>query len=160
MMAAKVEIEPADYDRQSRVCAHCNQEECTVLEMFVFVGGQQDCETSNAHCNRDQREQETMFEEVREVSDDESEDERRCPWWHAVQLGADLGVPVRSYDCWSEEGIPVGGDNQTEVHEASKEEFVVLEAVENVAGSDSALSGGTSLVFLEARLDICTFVFT
>lgn len=75
MMAAKVEIEPADYNRQSRVCAHRDQEEGAVFEMCVFVGGQQDSESGDTHCDRDQGEQEAMFEEVGEVGDDEREDE-------------------------------------------------------------------------------------
>lgn len=74
-------------------------------------------------------------------------------------MGANLRVAVASDYARSEEGVPVGRDYETEVHEATEEEFVVLEAVENVAGSDLALTGGASLVFLEACPYVCTFVF-
>lgn len=39
MMAAEVEVEPADCDWQSGVCTHSDETQGAVFEMVVVVGG-------------------------------------------------------------------------------------------------------------------------
>ncbi len=53
----------------------------------------------------------------------------------------------------------VCGDYQSEIHEASDEDFVVLEDVEDVGESDLALNGGAALVLLQAGFDVRALVF-
>lgn len=101
-----------------------------------------------------------MFEEVGEPCDYECEDEGGRPRGYAVQLGAYLRVAVGFDDAGCEEGVAVGGDDETEVHEAAEEELVVLETIQNVAKGDLAFARGAALVFLQASSDVCAFVFT
>ena len=58
------------------------------------MDGQQDAKAGDSHGGRDEREQEAVFQQVREEGDNEGEDEGTCPGRDAVQLGADLRVAV------------------------------------------------------------------
>ncbi len=100
-----------------------------------------------------------MLQLIREEGDDEGEDERTGPRWHAVQLGADLRVAVCSDDTGGEEGIAVSRDDESEVHESAEEEFVVFEAVENVFEGDAAFPRRATLVLFESGFDVGAFVF-
>ena len=101
-----------------------------------------------------------MFEPIREKGDDESEREGCGPGRDGVQLCADLGVAVCSYYARGEEGVAVGGDNESEVHECADEEFEVFEAAEDIVEGDAALAGGAALIFEETGTDVGAFVFT
>ena len=100
-----------------------------------------------------------MFEPIGEKRDDEREDEGRGPGGDGVELCADLSVAVCFDDAGCEEGVAVGGDDETEVHDAAEEEFVVFEAVEDVGEGDAAFACGAALVFEEAGADVGSFVF-
>ena len=76
-----------------------------------------------------------------------------------MQLCADLGVAVCFDDAGSEEGIAVGGDDESKVHESAEEEFEVFEAVYYIGKGDSTLARGAALVFEEAGADVGSFVF-
>lgn len=100
-----------------------------------------------------------MLKLIGEEGDDESEDEGTCPRRDAVQLGADLRIAVCFDDSRCEEGVAVGGDDESEIHESAEEEFVVFEAVEDVFGGNAALAGGATLVLFESGFDVGTLVF-
>ena len=159
MVAAEVEIEPADYDRESGVGAHGDEEEGAVFEVRARVGGEEDSESGDGHCYGNQREHEAMFEPVGEKCDDEREDEGSGPGRDGVELCADLSVAVCFDDARSEEGIAVGGDYESEIHDSAEEEFEIFEAIYYIGKGDSALAGGAALIFEEAGTDVGTFVF-
>lgn len=76
-----------------------------------------------------------------------------------MKLCADLSVAVCFDDARSEEGIAVGGDYESEVHESAEEEFEIFEAIYYVGKGNAALARGAALIFEEAGTDVCTFVF-
>lgn len=100
-----------------------------------------------------------MLELIGEESDDEREDEGTRPRRDAVQLGADLRIAVGFDDPRCEEGVAVGGHDESEIHESAEEELVIFEAVEHVCGRDAALAGGAALVLFEPGFDVGAFVF-
>ena len=53
MVAAQVEIEPADYYGESGVGAHGYEEEGAVFEVRVRVGGEEDGESGDGHGDGD-----------------------------------------------------------------------------------------------------------
>ena len=159
MVAAEVEIEPADYDREGGVGAHGNEEEGAIFEVRARVGGEEDSKARDRHCYGNQREHEAVFEPIREKCDDEREDEGSGPGRDGVELCADLSVAVCFDDAGSEEGIAVGGDYESEVHNSTEEEFEIFEAVRYIGKGDSALARGAALIFEEAGTDVGTFVF-
>ena len=159
MVAAEVEIEPADYDREGGVGAHGDEEEGAVFEVRARVGGEEDRESGDGHCYGNQREHEAVFEPVREKCDYEREDEGSGPGRDGVELCADLSVAVCFDDAGSEEGVAVGGDYESEVHESAEEEFEIFEAVYYVGKGNAALARGAALIFEEAGTDVGTFVF-
>ncbi len=75
MVAAQVEIEPADCYRESGVGAHSDEEEGAILEVRARVGGEEYSKSCDRHRYGNQRKHEAMFEPIREKSDDEREDE-------------------------------------------------------------------------------------
>ena len=158
MVPAEVEIEPADDDRKGRIGAHGDEEQRRVLEVRPRVHGQQDGEAGDGHGDRHEREEEAVSEPVGEEGDDEGEDEGTGPRRDAVQLGPDLRVAVRADDAGGKEGVAVGRDDESEVHEAAQEEFVVFEAVEDVSEGDAAFAGRAALVLFESGLDVGAFV--
>ena len=159
MVAAQVEVEPADCYRESGVGARSDEEEGAVLEVRARVGSEEYSKSRNRHCYGDQREHEAMFEPIREKRDDERENEGSGPGRDGVQLCADLSVAVCFNDAGSEEGIAVGGDNESEVHESTEEEFVIFEAIYHIGKGNSALARGAALIFEKAGADVGTFVF-
>lgn len=82
MMAAEVEIEPTDCDWKGGVGTHCHEEESAVFEMCVFVSGEEDCKACNRHGNRDESKEETMFQQIGEVSYDQRKYEGGGPRRH------------------------------------------------------------------------------
>ena len=100
-----------------------------------------------------------MFEPIGEKRDDEREDEGSGPGRDGVQLCADLSVAICLYDAGSEESVAVGGDYESEVHESAEDEFEIFEAIDYVGKGNTALAGGTALIFEEAGADVGTFVF-
>ena len=107
VVAAEVEVEPADDDGQGGVGAHGDEEEGGVFEVRPRVDGEEDGEAGDGHGDGDQGEEEAVLELVGEVGDDEGEDEGTCPWGDAVELSADLRVAVCFDDAGGEEGIAV-----------------------------------------------------
>ena len=105
VMAAQVEVEPADDDGQGGVDAHGDEEEGGVFEVGVFVGGQEDGEAGDGDGGWEQSEKEAMFGQVGEVGDDQGEDEGGGPGGNGVELGADLRVAVGGDDARGEEGV-------------------------------------------------------
>ncbi len=55
--------------------------------------------------------------------------------------------------------IRTSGNEESEIHESTEEEFVVFEAVEDVFGGDTALASGAPLVLFEPGFDVGAFVF-
>ena len=49
MVPAEVEIEPADYDGESGVGAHGDEEEGAVFEVWARVRGEEDSEARDGH---------------------------------------------------------------------------------------------------------------
>lgn len=121
VVAAEVEVEPADDDREGRVRAHGDEEQRRVLEVRPRVHGQQDGEAGDGHGGGDEREQEAVLELVGEEGDDEGEDEGAGPRRDAVQLGADLRVPICPDDARGEEGVAVGFDHSRVINFSLKE---------------------------------------
>ena len=107
VVAAEVEVEPADDDGQGGVGAHGDEEEGGVLEVRPRVDGEEDGEAGDGHGGGDQGEEEAVLELVGEVGDDEGEDEGTGPRGNAVELGADLRVAVCFDDAGGEEGVAV-----------------------------------------------------
>ena len=159
MVSAEIEIEPADNHRKRRVRAHGDEEQRRVLEVRPRVHGQQDGEAGDGNGDGDEREEEAMFQLIREEGHDESEDEGAGPGGDAVQLGADLRVAVRADDAGGEEGVAVGGDYEAKVHESAEEEFEVFEAVEHVFDGDAAFAGRAALVLFQPGPDVGALVF-
>ena len=56
VVAAEVEVEPADDDRKGGVGAHCDEEEGGVFEVRTRVDGQEDGEAGDGHGDGDQGE--------------------------------------------------------------------------------------------------------
>ena len=159
MVAAEVEVEPADDDGEGGVGAHGDEEEGGVLEVGAGVHGEEDGEAGDGGGDGEEGEEEAVLQLVGEEGDDEGEDEGTGPRRHAVELGPDLRVAVRADDARGEEGVAVGGDDEAEVHEPAEDEFVVFEAVEDVFGVDAAVAGGAPLVLFQSGFDVGTFVF-
>ena len=159
MVAAQVEIEPADYYREGGVGAHGDEEEGAILEVWARVGSEEYGKSGNRHRYGNQCKHEAMFEPIREERDDEREDEGGGPGRDRVQLRADLRVAVCFDDAWSEEGVAVGGNNESEVHECAEEEFEIFEAIYYIGKGNPALARGAALIFEEAGADVGTFVF-
>ena len=107
VVAAEVEVEPADYDGEGGVGAHGDEEEGGVFEVRPRVDGEEDGEAGDGHGDGDQGEEEAVLELVGEVGDDEGEDEGTGPWGNAVELSADLRVAVCFDDAGGEEGVAV-----------------------------------------------------
>ena len=105
VMAAKVQVKPADDDWHGAVSAHGDQEQGRVLYVPMRVHGQKDGKTADGDKDWDQSESEAVLDSIREVGDYHGENECARPWWHTVELRADLRVIVGSDDGWSEEGI-------------------------------------------------------
>lgn len=160
VVAAEVEVEPADRDRERGVDARRDEEQRRVFEMRPRVHGQQDGEAGDGDGGRDEREEEAVLQLVREEGDDDGEEECTDPGRDAVELGADLRIAVCLDDAWGEECVAVGGDDQSEVHQAAEEEFVVFEAVEDILGGDAALAGGAALVLFKPGSDVGSFIFS
>ena len=76
-----------------------------------------------------------------------------------MQLSADLRIAVCFDDARGEEGVGVSGNEESEIHESTEEEFVVFEAVEDVFGGDTALASGATLVLFEPSFDVGALVF-
>ena len=159
MVAAEVEIEPADYYRECGVGAHSDEEECAVFEVWARVGGEEDSKASDRHCYGNQGEHEAVFEPVGEKCDDERENEGSGPGRDGVKLCADLSVAVCFDDAGSEEGVAIGGDYESEVHDAAEEEFKIFETIYYIGKGDSALARGAALIFEEAGAYVGTFIF-
>ena len=107
MVAAEVEVEPADDDGEGGVGAHGDEEEGGVLEVRARVDGEEDGEAGDGDGDGDEGEEEAVLELVGEVGDDEGEDEGAGPGGDAVELGADLRVAVCFDDARGEEGVAV-----------------------------------------------------
>ena len=159
MVAAQVEIEPADCYWEGGVSAHGDEEEGAILEVRACVGSEEYSKSRNRHCYGDQRKHEAMFEPIREERDDERENKGRGPGRDGVQLCADLRVAVCFNYAGSEEGIAVGGNNESEVHECAEEEFEIFEAIYYIGKGNPALARGAALIFEEAGADVGAFVF-
>ena len=159
MVAAQVEIEPADYYREGRVCAHGDEEKGAIFEVRALVRSEEYSKSRNRHRYGNQRKHEAVFEQIREKGNDERKDEGSGPGRDGVQLCADLSVAVCFNDAGSEEGIAVGGDNEPEVHDAAEKEFEIFEAIYYIGKGNPALARGAALIFEEAGADVGTFVF-
>ena len=101
-----------------------------------------------------------MFEPIGEKRDDECENERSGPGRNGMELCADLGVAVSFDDAGSKEGIAIGGDYESKVHESAEDEFEIFEAVNDIGKGNAALARGAALILEEAGADVGTFVFT
>ena len=107
VVAAEVEVEPADDDGQGGVGAHGDEEEGGVFEVRPRVDGEEDGEAGDGHGDGEKGEEEAVLELVGEVGDDEGEDEGTGPGGDAVELSADLRVAVCFDDAGGEEGVAV-----------------------------------------------------
>lgn len=94
MMTSKVEIEPANDDRHSTVKTHCDKKQSGVLELGVFMDGDEDPETNNRHTYRKDGEGESVFGKVRKSSDNHGEGEGASPGRDAMQLGPNRRVMI------------------------------------------------------------------
>lgn len=70
----------------------------------MVVHGDQNGEARNADQNRENGEEETVLEAVRNVGDEHAEAESRSPRGHGVELCLDLGVAVALNDGGAEIG--------------------------------------------------------
>ena len=75
-----------------------------------------------------------------------------------MELSADLRVAVCFDDAGGEEGVAVGRYDKAEIHEAAEDEFVVFEAVHDVARGDLSFAGGATLIFTQAGFYVGSFV--
>lgn len=125
MVAAEVEVEPADDNREGRVRAHGDEEQRRVFEVGPRVHGQYDGEAGDGHGCGDEREEEAVLELIGEEGDDEGEDEGTGPRRDAVQLGADLRVAVCSDDAGGEEGVAVSLNNLQSIFPFVKNDWVL-----------------------------------
>lgn len=157
MMSAQVHVEPADYDRHSRVGAHGYEEQAGVFHVDVVVHGDQDAEACNGDGDGDERECEAVAGEIRAEGYDHGESECTCPGRNTMQLCLNGRVPVCGNDAWCEEGVAVGGNDHAEVHEAAEDNFEVLEDTADVPNGDFALCCRAALVRLKAGFDVGPF---
>lgn len=177
MVAAEVHVEPADDDGHGAVGAHGDEEEREVFDVRLGVDVEEDGEAGDGEGDGDEGEEEAVFGFVGEVGDYHGEGEGACPGGHAVELGPDLGVAVCSDDAGCEVGItwgrcsvsddvylllspvldmerrsmeysPIGGDDQSHVHETSNKDFEILEDVHDIFRSDGPFDCAAALVFL------------
>lgn len=77
-----------------------------------------------------------------------------------MQLCLDRAVSVRPNDGRREVGVAVCRNNEPEVHEPAEDEFIVLEAVQNIFERDFPLTRGLTLVILETGFDKCCFCWS
>lgn len=109
VVAAEVEIEPADNDGHGGEAAHGDEENRCVLEVRPVVNGQEDGESGDADRDWDHGEEEAVSGFVGDVGDDHGEAECYGPGGYRVQLCADRRVAVGSDDGGSEVGYAVRG---------------------------------------------------
>ena len=157
VMAPEIHVEPTDYDWHSRIRTHSYQEESGVFKLPIMVHSDQDSESCDGNRYGDKSECEAVTAEVRAERDYHCEAKGTRPGWHRVELCLDGRVSVCLQDRGSEEGISVGGDDHTEIHESSDNDFVVFEYTPDIADSDLAFCGGTALVYLETSFDVRPF---
>lgn len=75
-----------------------------------------------------------------------------------MQLGLDGVVVVRLDDGRGEEGVAVGRHDQSQVHEPTQPDAVILHDCDRVAECDLALGPIIALLSLQARLNIGLFL--
>ena len=94
MVTTQVHVKPADYYGHSGVGTHGYEEERGVLNIAVIVDCKENSESGYANANREDGEEEAVFETVGEVSDCHGEAEGGGPWGYRVKLSLDGGVAV------------------------------------------------------------------
>ena len=173
MMPPQIHRKPAHNDRHGRVRTTSDEEQRAVLDVVLVMGCDQDREPGDADRDGDEREEEAVAQLVTKKSDEHAEAKGGGPGGHTVELCLDGGVAVGFDDAGREVSVslrsrlvfissgvllasehsPVCGHDQTEVHQSTKEKFIVLEAVNHVLESDGAFEGGFALVVAETAFD-------
>jgi len=119
-----------------------------------MVDGDEDGEAGDGNADGEEGEDEAMLEFIGEEGDDHCEAEGAGPGRDGVELSFDGAVAIGGEDRGGEEGVAIGGDYQSEVHESAKEDFVVFEDVADVFEGYLALCCAFALVGLEAGFDV------
>lgn len=142
-----------------------------------MVHSDQDCKTGDGDTHGEYSVGEPMAGFVRQVCEDHGETKGSGPRRYAVKLGLNLAVAVTVNDRWTEvriaarqvseiwilkksdRDVRVGGHDQAKVHEASEEDFVILEYVCDVLDTHLTLHGRGALFTAKAIDDECPLVF-
>lgn len=83
-MTTEIHLEPADYDGHSGVDAGRDHEKCAIFFVSVVVDGHHSCEASYGDTDRDERECESVSQQIGESRYEHREAECHSPWWNGV----------------------------------------------------------------------------
>lgn len=154
VMASQVHVEPAHNDGHSRVGSHGDEEQTSVLHFCVVVHSDENGEAGNGDTNGENCKGRTVTHPVRDDGDAHGEAKSHNPGRHAVKLGLDRAVAIRSDYAGRKVGVSIGGNDEAKVHEAAENDLVVLEYVLDVGQSRLSLSTGGALVGMKTGGDV------
>lgn len=181
MMATEIHVEPTYYHGHCTKGTHGNEKKSRILEVVIVVHRKQDGESRDGDADGEYCEKEAMLKSIGDEGDEHCKQKSANPRRDGVELSLDGGVVVcfnnrRSEECvtwwdwivrqrWIEHcgGCTVGRDDETEVHETSKDDLdcweisslnmkliwrerTILEHVNHILKLDFSLYGALSLI--------------